>query len=258
MGTIRLFDRTSWQEVKKPNAMKAIDRLEKEVRAIIAASPDDEDGGPVRRTGKCHAVVQHDPGASGHDLNHPNGRTTRRRGCRRRAWPALGNDQRLRGLREDDDPRPRGGARPRPGLAVAFNKLNASDLASRLPGNFTTKTMNGLGHLAWARALGGLAVSIDDRKIGKLVRRSRRTAASDLSTDLWDGLRRLATQAMQQGLVPVGSGPEGLGPDNAVGWGIVGDAEGLASDDVEFLRDLAREVLKPKHRPRPGRDHLVR
>src|SRR5215831_2747290 len=55
-----------------------------------------------------------------------------------------------------------------PGLAIAFNKSIATELEKRLPGNFSCKTMNGLGHGAWARSRGlkGNGLKLEPRKVG--------------------------------------------------------------------------------------------
>ena len=56
-----------------------------------------------------------------------------------------------------------------PALSVAFNKKIADESARRMPGNFTCKTMNGLGHGAWLRQLPvGTKIEVDSGKLGKL------------------------------------------------------------------------------------------
>jgi DNA helicase-2/ATP-dependent DNA helicase PcrA len=130
-----------------------------------------------------------------------------------------------------------------PALAIAFNKANAVEMAKRLPGNFTCKTMNGLGHAAWGRAIQANSITVDDRKVGKLVSQVAKDRRVALLSDQWDDLRRLVSKAMSEGLVPDGSGPEGLVPDSPEGWGTLGDGLWITQDNTEFLRDLAREVL---------------
>src|SRR5690349_8278760 len=52
-------------------------------------------------------------------------------------------------------------------LAIAFNKRNAEDLQSRMPGHFLCATLNAIGHRAWANARGKRLV-VDDDKLFKI------------------------------------------------------------------------------------------
>src|ERR1700683_577875 len=99
-----------------------------------------------------------------------------------------------------------------PALALAFNKKIAKDLEPRLPGNFTVKTLNGLGFGAWIRANPGAKFTIDDRKLGKLVSTVARERKIDLSSDQWDQLRRLVSGVMLAGITPGDQGTP-LAPD---------------------------------------------
>lgn len=130
-----------------------------------------------------------------------------------------------------------------PALALAFNKKIATEMASRFEGNFSVKTLNSLGHAAWGRAIGVAKITLDDRKLGKLVTEVAKDRKVDLDSEQWDQLRRLVSAAMQAGIVPRECG-EGLLPDDTQAWHD-GPAEGigLLDDDFEFLHDLAREVL---------------
>jgi hypothetical protein len=135
-----------------------------------------------------------------------------------------------------------------PALALAFNKKIASELADRLPGNFVTKTMNGLGHGAWLRQLpAGAKLELDDRKLGKLVSQIAHQRKVELSGDQWDGLRQLASKAMQLGIVPAECSKDGafpgLLPDTEDNWLSAADEVGLLRDDAELLWELAREVV---------------
>jgi hypothetical protein len=135
-----------------------------------------------------------------------------------------------------------------PALALAFNRKIASELGDRLPGNFVTKTMNGLGHGAWLRALqAGTRLELDDRKLGKLVTEIAKRRRVELSGDQWDGLRQLASKAMQLGIVPAecsenGTYP-GLLPDTDENWLAAADDIGMLRDDAELLWELAREIV---------------
>ncbi len=130
-----------------------------------------------------------------------------------------------------------------PALALAFNKKIATDLAPRLPGNFSTKTFNGLGFAAVLRALPGVRnAQIDDKKLGKLVSQVARERKVELSGDQWDGLRKLVTGAMQVGIVPDDRGRP-LNLDTRENWETIADSQWLLREDFEFLYDMAREVL---------------
>lgn len=54
-------------------------------------------------------------------------------------------------------------------LALAFNVKIKKELADRLPPNFETKTLNGLGHSAFGKAI-GKRLSIEERKIFDLIK----------------------------------------------------------------------------------------
>jgi hypothetical protein len=132
-----------------------------------------------------------------------------------------------------------------PALALAFNKRNAEDLKPRFAGNFVVRTLNGLGHLAWAR--GNPRVNkfeIDDRKLSKLISLVCKDRQVDLAEEQWAALRALVQRAMTQGLVPASTGLPGLVADDADGWLAIGADIGLDDDDTSFLWELAREILE--------------
>lgn len=131
-----------------------------------------------------------------------------------------------------------------PALAVAFGKRNATEMQRRLPGNFSVKTFNGLGHGAWVRSLpAGTKLVLDDRKLGKLVTQVARDNKVELSVDQWDQLRQVVTLAQQAGIVPFELGT-GLLPDDEASW-VDGplDSAGVFPDDLGMMMDLARQVL---------------
>lgn len=132
-----------------------------------------------------------------------------------------------------------------PALALAFNKRNAEDLKPRFAGNFVVRTLNGLGHLAWARANPRInKFEIEERKLAKLISLVCKDRQVDLAEDQWAGLRSLVQRAMTQGLVPASVGLPGLVPDDADGWRLIGADIGLEDDDTDFLWELAREILE--------------
>ncbi len=130
-----------------------------------------------------------------------------------------------------------------PALALAFNKKIADELRPRLPQNFQVKTLNELGHMAWARSLPIPNIRLDDRKLGKLCTEISHARRANLSSEQWDGLRRLVTAAQQTGLVPGDDGDNPLVEDNRSSWHSIADGIGMDLDDLDLLHDLAREVL---------------
>jgi len=114
---------------------------------------------------------------------------------------------------------------PQPALALAFNKKIAVELEKRFPPHFQIKTLNGLGHAAWGRALGKRLV-LDDKKLGKLVSEVLKASGFQASQDDWAAVRQLATLAMNQGLVPRPF-----------------TQKGLIADDEDSWRDLCEQVL---------------
>lgn len=129
-----------------------------------------------------------------------------------------------------------------PALAVAFNRKITKELEKRLPGNFTVKSFNGLGHGAWMRAI-GRPIQLEERKLGKLVTQYVKDEKLALTPDQWDMLRKITSRAQVHGLVPNGQGPEGLVPDNDQSWADVADALWLPPDEASELVPMAREIL---------------
>lgn len=129
-----------------------------------------------------------------------------------------------------------------PALALAFNKKIATELQTKLPGNFSAKTLNGLGHGAWIRANPQVTKwTLDDRKIGKLTSQIAEASGIKLLNHQWDVVRGLVNQAMIAGLVPASSGPEGLVPDTLEAWtNLVTE---LDLSEAESIIELAREIL---------------
>lgn len=132
-----------------------------------------------------------------------------------------------------------------PSLALAFNKRIADELRPRLPGTFEVKTLNGLGHGAWSRALRGsiTSVKLDDRKIGKLVGEiAKRQGAGGITTAQWGAMRGLAAAAMQAGVVPGDEG-EPLATDTPETWEELALGVGISTDDFPLAYSVARETL---------------
>jgi len=130
---------------------------------------------------------------------------------------------------------------PLPALAVAFNKKIADELKKRLPPFFEVMTLNGLGHRAWARAI-GRQPELDDKKLGRLVSEVMRESSYRGEEETWGEIRQLVTAAMLAGVVPTAIQPDrGFTPDTPETW------EDLASNNYLNCtpqdRNIAREVL---------------
>lgn len=110
-----------------------------------------------------------------------------------------------------------------PILYLVFNVKNKKEAEKRFPSNVTVMTMNGLGHRAWGRAMGA-RLTIDERKLGKLVTAAFEAERFSEGPETWNLTRELVTAAMQAGLVPSDFAPrKGLTEDNAESWGDLAD-----------------------------------
>lgn len=128
-----------------------------------------------------------------------------------------------------------------PSLALAFNTRIKKELTSRFPKYFEIKTLNGLGHTAWGRAL-GRGLTLDDRKLGKLTTEAAAEAKLELNADQWTEIRSLATRAMQRGLIPDTFPQRGLVPDDSDTWEALADELWL-DGNIPRKCGLARQVL---------------
>lgn len=136
---------------------------------------------------------------------------------------------------------------PLPGLAIAFNKKIQLELEKRLASNFSCKTMNGLGHGAWAKAIGTKSngLKVDGLKSGKLITQMAKDRKMYLTSDQWDYAKTLFREAQIQGLVPepFGSQLMTLLPDTKDGWRELGDIHAIPDDDFEMVWEIARMAL---------------
>ncbi len=131
-----------------------------------------------------------------------------------------------------------------PGLALAFNKKIAQELAGKFPGNFSVKTLNGLGYGAWMRGHPGLSFGAPDpRKLGKLVSKVARDWKVELDTEQWEACRKLIEGAMMAGIVPGDQGMP-LFSDSEASWHALADEMLMVEGDFELLYPLAHETLK--------------
>ncbi len=134
-----------------------------------------------------------------------------------------------------------------PALALAFNRKIADELEPALPPHFTTKTLNGLGHGAWARAIGRGKLTLDDRKIPKLIKQYSDNYRLRLSTAQWDWLRSAVRQAQQVGLTPSNEGSP-MTPDTPESWTEILDNLDIPSPEQEFITQAARDILAESNR----------
>ena len=126
-------------------------------------------------------------------------------------------------------------------LALAFNVKTKAELERRFPSNFTVKTLNGLGHSAWARFL-GRNPEVSDRKLGQLISSLARTQHLDLPGDTWHGVKALVTSAMNAGLVPsVFPVKHPMMTDTMANWASISEDNYL--DLEEPFLSFARSVL---------------
>lgn len=126
------------------------------------------------------------------------------------------------------------------GLALAFNVKIKKELEKRFPANFTVKTLNGLGHSAWQNAI-GRRLTLDEKKLGKIITQVLREAQYEASQDDWAVVRQLATTAMQMGLVPHEFTQKGLVEDTQALWDEL-SAELLGAPD-RALASFARQAI---------------
>lgn len=134
-----------------------------------------------------------------------------------------------------------------PGLAIAFNKKIQLELEKRLASNFTCKTMNGLGHVAWARAIGvkSNGLKVDGLKAGKLITQIAKARKMYLTSDQWDYAKLLFREAQIQGLVPepFGSQLKTLLPDTKEAWRELGDVHAIPEWDFDDVWWIAQQAL---------------
>lgn len=131
-------------------------------------------------------------------------------------------------------------------LALAFNKRIADELKPRLPPHFVVKTMNALGHAAWATAR-GKRINVDADKmyaVGKEMASGFQSGDAEKDGALLAQALQLCAMAKSQGLVPLGA-PLGIkGPieDHADSWEEFAFIKGFELTDEAMM--LARAMLK--------------
>lgn len=129
-----------------------------------------------------------------------------------------------------------------PALALAFNVNIKKELERRFPPFFKVMTMNGLGHLAWMRAIRGKIITLEERKLGKIITQVFKDHGYEGNEDAWTSIRQLVSAAMQAGIVPTTRPHKGLRPDTPETWAMLADSLWL-QDIGETEIALAREIL---------------
>lgn len=128
-------------------------------------------------------------------------------------------------------------------LALAFNKKIATELEAALPQHVVVKTMNSLGHGAFAQAI-GRRLTLDGKKISKLVTALSRASGGGFSDDEWGNIRNLVNRARASGLIPARypQARKSLLSDDSWGWTTV--AESLGIELTETLMLNSRKILE--------------
>lgn len=129
-----------------------------------------------------------------------------------------------------------------PAIAVAFNVSIKKELERRFPSYWKVMTLNGLGHLAWMRAIRGKPCQLDERKLGRLTTAVFKDFSYQGDEDAWSNVRQLVEKAMQAGIVPSSRPHKGFRPDTGEQWAMLADENWLVSvGETEIA--MAREVL---------------
>lgn len=102
-----------------------------------------------------------------------------------------------------------------PCMAVAFNVKNKKDMEKKLPGHFSVKTLNGLGHTAWAQSIGKKGLGVDEDKLFNML---KEMAPKDLAKEQFTSVLALVKAARHSGLIPASFGKKGLIPDEYETW----------------------------------------
>lgn len=128
----------------------------------------------------------------------------------------------------------------RPSLALAFNVKIKKELESRFPGHFEIKTMNGLGHSAWGRAIGKRCI-VEPSKIYKLIKDFFK-AHANLEIE-WGELSSMVAACRRNGLVPKPLDRQfsGILKDEEASWETLADS--VYIDASEELIWATREIL---------------
>jgi superfamily I DNA/RNA helicase len=131
-----------------------------------------------------------------------------------------------------------------PAMALAFNKLIATELEKRFPKHFVIKTFNGLGHGAWGRSIGKRLI-LDDRKVGRLVTQLFKDEGFQGTKEDWASVKDLVTAAQNAGLVPKDfSYAKGLVPDTPEQWALLALDQSVEPKFIPFAQQVLFAVIK--------------
>lgn len=125
-------------------------------------------------------------------------------------------------------------------LALAFNVSIKKELEKRFSKNFTIKTMNGLGHGAFGKAI-GRRCEVDDRKLGKLITQITKEEGFAASSEQWLAIKTLVSEAQTAGLIPSTYPQTGLVEDDEPTWRTLCDEAFIDAD--ERIMYFARKTL---------------
>lgn len=127
-----------------------------------------------------------------------------------------------------------------PALATAFNKKIADELSGRLPGNFASKTLNGLGFGAWIRSLNGAKPNVDKDKLRKIIRSVASEINTYLTNEQQDDCYAAVTAVMQAGLSYQNQGSP-MVEDTEENWKSLIDVSPM---DFDLIYDIGRQTLE--------------
>lgn len=129
-------------------------------------------------------------------------------------------------------------------LFAAFNKSIAEELKERLPSFVNTMTLNGLGHRAWQRHVGG-RIELNSSKTHDILRGEEfedRTPDVFRARQMRAKIRRLVNLAKQVGMVPPeAKDVKGIVPNTDESWDAM-----IEHFDIEFLNEDDKLGMPPE------------
>lgn len=124
------------------------------------------------------------------------------------------------------------------GIALAFNKKIAGDLAKRLPSTISAITMNGLGHRAWGSAI-GRRLQLDTDKIWTAMEKVLKEKALTLNKKERPVVKAFVDTLRNYGAVPDGT----LIPGKAlVDWATAVESAWTFLEEPEFQTEINTEI----------------
>lgn len=124
-------------------------------------------------------------------------------------------------------------------LCLAFNKRIAQEMASRLPSNCEARTLNSIGHTAWAQYL-GKRVRLDDKKTYRIVKDLIEELKGDAKTAAYEAMAdimRAVDSGKTAGYIPTGHFPQAkrlVEDDEFFAW--------LDEEPPEWMENIIREA----------------